>query len=178
MFSAKRQQELTGNSEQLPVGATNCKTLVSICWVARIEAFAVFHVVLPTVSKTFDIISSDRSWNAESSQKAASLLLSLTQFQFLMVLVVVENCLGYTKGVTVSLQSQSIDICTAYREANTVRAVLAEVQDNINHHHKQWYDTAVELSEKYTGLHHPFHGIVVDRHSELTYWQKHPKSSQ
>ena len=80
---------------------------------ARIEAFEVFHVVLPAVSKTFENISSNSTWNAESRQKAACSLLSLTQFQFLMVLIVVENCLGYTKGLTVSLQSRSIDICTA-----------------------------------------------------------------
>ena len=129
-FSAKRQQELTKNIEELPVGETNRKKLVSICktrWVSRIEAFEVFHVVLPAVTNTFEIISGDRNTNAESSQKAASLLLSATQFQFVMILAVVENCLGYTKGLTVSLQSWSMDICTAYREANTVRTVLAEV---------------------------------------------------
>ena len=61
MFSAKRQQEITGNIEQLPVGETNRKKLVRVCktrWVARIEAFEVFHVVLPAVSKTFENISS------------------------------------------------------------------------------------------------------------------------
>ena len=68
-----------------------------------------------------------------------------------MVLVVVENYLGYTKGLTVSLQSRSMDICTAYREANTVRTVLTEIRDNIDQHHKAWYETAVELSEKIHG---------------------------
>ena len=60
------------NIEQLPVGETNRKKLVNICKtrrVARVEAFEVFHQVLPAVSQTFENISSNSSWNAESRQK-------------------------------------------------------------------------------------------------------------
>ena len=81
------------NIEQLPVGETNRKKLVNICKtrrVARVEAFEVFHQVLPAVSQTFENISSNSSWNAESRQKTSSLLLSLTQFQFLLVMIVVS----------------------------------------------------------------------------------------
>ena len=91
---------------------------------ARIESFEVFISVVPAVVKTFEVISTASTWNPESSTKAASLLLSITQFEIFMALVVVEACLGYTKGLTVALQSQSIDICTAYREANVVNSVL------------------------------------------------------
>ena len=87
----------------------------------------------------------------ESRAKAASLLLSITQFEFLMVLVVVEACLGYTKGLTVALQSRSIDICTAYREASVVITVLTDVRQNINQHHRQWFKSAVHISEKING---------------------------
>ena len=72
----------------------------------------------------------------------------MEQFEFLMEPVVVEACLCYTKGLTVALQSQSIDICTAYREANVVKSVLTDVRKNINN---RWYNLAVQLSARVNG---------------------------
>ena len=87
MFSAKRQQELTGNIEELPVGETNRKKLANICktrWVARIEAFEVFHVVLPAVIKAFETISNDcRSWNANLAKRQLLYFCQLLSFNFL-----------------------------------------------------------------------------------------------
>ena len=73
------------------------------------------------------------------------------QFEFFMEPVVVEACLCYTKGLTVALQSQSIDICTAYREANVVKSVLTDVRKNINQNNNRWYNLAVQLSARVNG---------------------------
>ena len=149
-MSPKRHGELAGHISNLPESETSRKKLVNICktrWVARIESFEVFISLLPAVVETFEVISTESTWNTESSRKAASLLLSITQFGFLITLVVFESCFGYTKGLTVALQSRSIDICTAYREVNVVKAVLADVRENISQHHSQLYQAAVQLSE-------------------------------
>ena len=102
--------------------------------------------VAPAVVQTFEVISTDNTWNTESSTRATSLLLSITQFEFLMAIVIVEACLGYIKGLTVALQSRSTDICTAYREASIVMRVLTDVRENVNQNHNQWYKSAVDLS--------------------------------
>ena len=108
MMSPKRHAELAHHISNLPEGETNRMKLVNICktrWVARIESFEVFLSVLPAVVETYEAISTNNtaSWNSESSTKATSLLLSITQFEFLLSLVVVDACLGYTKGLTVAL---------------------------------------------------------------------------
>ena len=107
--------------------------------------------VAPAVVQTFEVISTDNTWNTESSTRATSLLLSITQFEFLMAIVVVEACLGYIKGLTVALQSRSTDICTAYREASIVMRVLTDVRENVDQNHNQWYKSAVDLSAQING---------------------------
>ena len=61
-----------------------CKTR----WVARIEAFEVFRDMLPALVSILEVISTAHGWSAESSKKASVLLISITQFLFLMSLEV------------------------------------------------------------------------------------------
>ena len=60
---------------------------------------------------------------------------------------VVTNCgFGFIKGLTVSFQSQSQDICNAYyNEVDNVKSALREVRDSVDY--KKWYDAAVTLGE-------------------------------
>ena len=76
-------------------------------------------------------ISTGAGWNAESSQKAASLLTAITQSESLMAFVVVKNGLGNLKGLTVSLQSHLQDICNAYAKGITVKHVLLQIRSDI-----------------------------------------------
>ena len=139
-YSPKRQQELQEHIENLPVG-TNSKTkLVNLCktqWVARIEAFEVFRDMLPALVSTLEVISTAHGWSAESSKKASALLISITQFQFLISLEVTWAGLGFIKGLTISLQGKSKDICCAYNEIATVKEALGEVSSNIDTYHKK-----------------------------------------
>ena len=48
----------------------------------QLESFEVFHTAAAAVVQTFVVMSTERTWNTESSTKAASLLLSITQFEF------------------------------------------------------------------------------------------------
>ncbi len=105
-YTPKRQQELQEHIENLPVGTTSKTKLMNLCktrWVARIEAFEVFRDMLPVLISTLEVISTAHGWSAELSKKASALLISITQFQFLMSLVVTWSGLGFIKGLTISL---------------------------------------------------------------------------
>ena len=89
-YSPKRQVEL---ERQLPLVESRRQKLVNLCktrWVARIKAYEVFMEVMPAVVGTMETISTESGWNSESSQKAASLLTAITQFEFLMAFVVTK----------------------------------------------------------------------------------------
>ena len=91
---------------------------------------------------TFDEISNSRTstWNRESSTNAGSLLLAVSQFEFLFSLV-----------LAVALQHRSIDVCTAYKEVNTVKRVLLDVRENVEQYHRKWYEKAELLCHKVNG---------------------------
>ena len=52
-----------------------------------------------------------------------------------MELVVAHACFGFVKGLTVSLQSRSQDICSAYVEVDSVKTALCEVREDIDTFH-------------------------------------------
>ena len=72
-----------------------------------------FMELFPAVVSTLDIVSTENGWISESSQKATSLLTAITQFEFLMAFVNTKHGFGFIKGLTISLQSHSKDICNA-----------------------------------------------------------------
>ena len=59
-----------------------------------------------------------------------------------------KQCLGYIKGLTISLQQRVKDICQAHSEVSSIVRALNEVRSNIDVKHKVWHDMAVALGEK------------------------------
>ena len=146
--SPKRQLELENNIKSIE-GAT-AKKLVSLCktrWVARIDALEVFFDLFPVVITTLEVISegSTSGWNAESCRSADYFL---TKFQFVIAFVVAKQCLGYIKGLTISLQKRAKDICQACNEVSSIVTALTEVRANIDVKHREWFDIAVALCQK------------------------------
>ena len=117
--------------------------------VGRIDALEVFFDLFPFVVQTLDTISegSAGGWNSESSRQAVNLLSSITKFSFIISFVVTKECLGYVKGLTISLQRRANDICYAYREVTTVVSALTELRGQIDTTHKKWFDKAVGLGQ-------------------------------
>ena len=179
-YSPKQQQELQEHVENLPVGNSSKTKLVNLCktrWVAQIEAFEVFRDMLPALVCTLEVISTAHGWSAGSSKKKASaLLISITQFLFLMSLEVTWAGLGFIKGLTISLQGQK-DICCAYNEIVTVKEALSEVRGNIDTYHKELYDSVVSLGGKSMHCHLLFHGDVPTRRIGKMCLQTLPRST-
>ena len=76
-------------------------------WVNRHEAFTVvfFYLFLPLVSCLEAIVLSPAGeWNRDTQSDAQSLRLALSQFSFIVTLVVTRSVLAYTKGLSVKLQ--------------------------------------------------------------------------
>ncbi len=106
-----------------------------------------FKPLFQAVVDTFEIISTGASSGWNTSQPEL-LLNCITKYQFIISLVVTNECLQYTKGLTVSLQKRANeranDIC---RAVNTVTSVLQDLRTQIDVKHKIWHDTAVTLGK-------------------------------
>ena len=170
-LSPKREQELQIHIKELHVDQGQRTKLVNTCkthWVARMESFQVFMKLLPLVVTTLEVVSTGQDWNAESSTKTATLLTSIPQFEFIMVLVVAHACFGFVKGLTVSLQGRSQDICSAYVEVDSVKTALYEVREDIDTFHTKSCTPLQLLWRRRSMLHYlQFHAVVLDRLLEV-----------
>ena len=65
-----------------------------------------------------------------------------------MTLVIVKYILNLTRPATVKLQSEEMDILKAEQEIATLQNALKDMQKNIEGHHHQLFEQAVQLSQK------------------------------
>ncbi len=107
----------------------------------RHEAFEVFiDLFLPIICSLEDISCGSR-WNRES------LLLALSQFQFIVTLKVTQSVLAYTRALSVKLQGRYSDIVRAYREVDNVKGTVRDLRSNVDTFHARVYDEAKKLAE-------------------------------
>ena len=172
-FSPKRKAELERQNKELQSVESRRQKLVNLCktrWVARIEAYEVFMELFPDVVSTLEIVSTENGWNSESSQKATSLLTAITQFEFLMAFVVTKHGFGFTKGLTVSLQSHSkISAMPTVRWTMSFEHYMKFVR-RLTHTTKSGTILPL-LWEVQSMLHHPFLVDVVAKEVEVMYQQ-------
>ena len=89
----------------------------------------------------------DGNWTASASEADAFASI-LTNFDFIINLVIVRMCLGYTKSATVQLQGAHIDIIKGLQEISMMKMSLQTARDNIDGYHGSWYNDAIEIASK------------------------------
>ena len=120
----------------------NRRKLKELCrtrWVERHEAFQVFSdLFLPIFCCLVAIVySSSSDWNRETCSDAQSLLLAMSQFSFMIALVLSQKILAYTKGLSVKLQGRYVDVVWAHRDIESVKAVISGVLSRVDDFHSQ-----------------------------------------
>ena len=116
-------------------------------WIERHEAFEVFiDLFLPTVSCLEDIVHAPPSkWNRETRSDAQSHLLALSQFSFILTLVMTQKLLGYTKGLSVKLQGRYSDVVRAHSDIEVVKSTLKGVRSGVNSFHERLYEECIQI---------------------------------
>lgn len=71
----------------------------------------------------------------------------MSQFTFVVALVVTQKVLSYTKGLSVKLQGRYVDVVCAHREIETIRASVRDVRSNVNSFHALMYSQALLLCD-------------------------------
>ena len=124
------------------------KELWQTRWVEQHVAFEVFlDLFLPTFSCLEAIAHSTSDWNRETRTDAQSLLLALSQFPFMVALVLSQKILAYTKGLSVKLQGRYVDVVRAYQDIESVKKVTRGVRSKVDDFHSQMYQDVLTLSE-------------------------------
>ena len=131
----------------------NRKKLKELCqtrWVERHEAFEVFSdLFLPTFCCLEAIVySAPSDWNRETRSDAQSLLLAMSQFPFMVALVLSQKVLAYTKGLSIKLQGRYIDVVRAHQDIESVRTTIRDVRSRVDDFHSQVYQEVLMLSQR------------------------------
>ena len=87
------------------------------------------------------------SANMKNRDDAQTLTNSIS-FEFIVTIVVVQYILGLTKPASLESQKGEMDILTTEQEIPTQKHVLEDMQANVNQHHIQLYQKAVQLARK------------------------------
>ena len=72
-------------------------------------------------------ISQSSEFNRDARSDAVSLLHGITDYSYIVTLVLTHKVISYLKGLTVSLQKPSLDVGYALKQVSTVKTTLQEV---------------------------------------------------
>ena len=149
-YSPKRQLALEKWIDDILLGEKRHK-LKEMCrtrWVERHEAFEIFlDLFLPTVSCLEEIAHAPgEAWNRETRHDAQSFLLAISQFPFIVALVLTQKVLAYTKGLSVKLQGRYVDVVYAHRQIEGVKGTLKRARSGVDNFHDLVYKEALQLA--------------------------------
>ncbi|XP_052014067.1 52 kDa repressor of the inhibitor of the protein kinase isoform X2 [Apodemus sylvaticus] len=142
--------------EHLPVlnSEERAKELKEIChsqWTGRHDAFEILVDLLQALVLCLDgIINSDTNirWNNYIAGRAFVLCSAVTDFDFIVTIVVLKNVLSFTRAFGKNLQGQTSDVFFAASSLTAVLHSLNEVMENIEVYHEFWFEEATNLATK------------------------------
>lgn len=149
-YSPKRQHFFESNISS----DSDKKKLKDLCktrWIERIDTYATFFDLFPSIIITLEAISTGRdsnwNWDAESRLKASGFLHQITSFQFLVAASITMRILSLLRGITVKLQRSYSDILKAHELVSEVHSNLHIFKINCEIEFHAWYSEIVTLAE-------------------------------
>lgn len=128
--------------------ANELKEICRTSWTTGHDAFEVALEVLEALLLCVDSVhdNEDMRWNDQVIHDALEISKALTDFEFVMALVVLKNITTLTRAFGKNLQGKPTDAHFAATSLKAVLHSLKEVSDNIDVYHEFWNDEAVNLA--------------------------------
>ena len=110
----------------MPTEWRTLKLLCRTCLLERHDSFEIFIEIYQPLTTCLELIADGRpdEWNRETCADAHSFILSLSQFSFIVALVLVQKILSSTVGLSTKLQGRYIDVVRAYRDVELLHKRL------------------------------------------------------
>ncbi|KAM3933210.1 52 kDa repressor of the inhibitor of the protein kinase [Leptodactylus fuscus] len=119
-------------------------------WTSRHDAFEIIVTLLHPLVLCLDRVACDNSfrWNTKITSQAFVLSSALTDFDFVVTIVILKNSLSFTRAFGKNLQGLTSDIFSAANSLTAVLHTLNEVIENIEVYHEFWFEEATNLAAK------------------------------
>ena len=127
-------------------------------WAERYSAFQHFYQCYKFIAIALEVIGlglhknelsnnfKDGTWDMDSKSQATSLLHSVTDFKFIAVFLTAYQYLSHLAGITVKLQSSTIDIVEAYKQIDEVKQFHKEIRGNVDIEFHKVYTQAERMA--------------------------------
>ncbi|KAG9466168.1 52 kDa repressor of the inhibitor of the protein kinase [Eleutherodactylus coqui] len=119
-------------------------------WISRHDTFEIIVTLLHSLVLCLDRIACDNtfSWNTRITSHAFVLSSALTDFDFVVTIVILKNALSFTRAFGKNLQGLTSDVFSAANSLTAVLHTLNEVMENIEVYHEFWFEEAMNLAAK------------------------------
>lgn len=127
------------------------KELKEVCrtnWTAQNDVFEVAAQIVEPLLLCVDSVhdNEEMRWSDEVAYIALDISKALTDFEFVMALIVLKNTLALTRALGTNLQGKATDSYFAGSSFKAVLQSLKEVSENIDVYHEFWTDEAINLA--------------------------------
>uniref|UniRef100_A0A3B5QYQ2 THAP domain containing 12a n=1 Tax=Xiphophorus maculatus TaxID=8083 RepID=A0A3B5QYQ2_XIPMA len=128
--------------------AEELKKISRTSWTRRNDGFEVALDVIEALLLCVDSVhdNEDMRWNDQVTHSALEISKALTDFEFIMALIVLKNVMVLIQAFGKNLQGKAVDIHSATASLTAVLQSLKEMSDNIDVYHDFFYDEAVNLA--------------------------------
>ncbi|KPP57547.1 52 kDa repressor of the inhibitor of the protein kinase-like [Scleropages formosus] len=117
-------------------------------WTDRHDIFELAVDLLESLLLCMDSVhdNEDGKWSDQIASDAYIISEALSDFEFVVTLVVLKNTLSFTRAFGKNLQGPTLDVFFAASSLTAVLHSLNEVLDNIEVYHEFWFEEAVGLA--------------------------------
>ena len=119
------------------------KGFISPC---EMEAFEVMNRTYAVINQLDETYS--KGWSAKDKREASSYLHALSNFNFIIGLILLYYSMHPYTGITKKLQGRSIDVVKAFNEVESVVNDLGAVRSNIDSEFDTIYNQPMTMAER------------------------------
>ena len=140
---------------------TKRKALLQLCktrWAERHNAYQHFYQAYTFIVEALEMIGYGQhieehgslfsDWDAENRSAAQQILSSITTFEFILVFLLAYQYLSHLSGITIQLQSSTLDIIEAHDMIKSIKDVYQRERENMEVGFKAIYDHAVRMADQ------------------------------
>lgn len=156
-YSPKRTRRLEQsidrvNEERKTSGAkqitkVKIKPMCETRWVEKHSCLEDLQEMFEAVIDCLEAITTERKWDAKAVTEANGLLSQITSSPFISAFQSVRYVFGYTKSLSICLQSSTIDLVNAYQQINLVAAELSDIRTKAEEIFHDVYMKCCEISQ-------------------------------
>lgn len=144
------------------VHVTKRKAIIDLCktrWAQRHSAYQHFYQAYTFIVEALELIGYGQhieeyegdlysDWDTANRTEAREILSSITRFDFIVVFLIMYQYLSHLSGVTIQLQSTTLDIIDAHAMVDSIKDVYKQERRKVQVGFQAIYDQSVRLAEK------------------------------